>query len=260
MCLLPWKSPLSLKGWILETSAPPLHLISPSLHPSVSLPSQTVKACKGRVLSLCASVSLPFCLPGFQLHSLQDVSSCVAIYKMAALSAAVCGKQSSCTSETLEGGWSLKAQCLSRGSFDQLIKCNSTVVFPQRNISAPSLFFPPALNRKQWHKFSGRDACCLDKLFTQSIDVINYNLMLMTFTENIQLQLQRDQDSWPSLSRGARWGDRCYYNYYMDFNPTINRQTQSVLYLKGTYCAAPLQINLVPWCLNNKKIIKDYYY
>lgn len=46
-----------------------LHLISSSLHPSVSLPSQTVKACKGQTLSLRVPVriSLPFSLSGFPL-------------------------------------------------------------------------------------------------------------------------------------------------------------------------------------------------
>ncbi len=81
--------PLVRAGFFRPRSLPCLlHLISSSLHPSVSQPSQTVKACKGHTLTLHVPVyvSLPFSLSGFLLSSLQHVW-CVAINKMAALSA-----------------------------------------------------------------------------------------------------------------------------------------------------------------------------
>lgn len=93
-----------------------LHLISSSLHPSVSLPSQTVKACEGYTLSLhvpvCASL---FLAPSLGACSLV-CSVCGALLLIRwLLPCLLCGEQSSCTSETLEAEWSLKVCSLSAG-------------------------------------------------------------------------------------------------------------------------------------------------
>ena len=109
--------PLVRAGFFRPRSLPCLlHLISSSLHPSVSLPSQTVKACEGHTLSLhvpvCASL---FLAPSLGVCSLV-CSVCGALLLIRwLLPCLLCGEQSSCTSETLEAEWSLKVCSLSAG-------------------------------------------------------------------------------------------------------------------------------------------------
>lgn len=91
-----------------------LHPISSLLHPSVSLPTQSVKACTGHALFHIVPVRLSPLSPSLGFCSLV-CSMCGVLLLIRWLPCLVCGKQSCCTSETLEAEWSLKAQSLSAG-------------------------------------------------------------------------------------------------------------------------------------------------
>lgn len=89
---------------------------------------------------------------------------CCGLLLIRWLSCLPCDEQSSCTSEALEAEWSLKApsSLLAGECFDRLIKCSSTVVFPQRgNLCPPSSFFfgfKKKKGKKRWlKKFRGKD-------------------------------------------------------------------------------------------------------
>lgn len=91
-----------------------LHPISSLLHPSVSLPTQTVEACMGHALFHHVPARLSPLSPFLGFRSLV-CSMCGVLLLIRWLPCLVCGKQSCCTSETLEAEWSLKAQYLSAG-------------------------------------------------------------------------------------------------------------------------------------------------